>query len=128
VVRLSAHHRCGGVLRLAIGLIMKNKPSIWGLLVGLVYGYVLCAALVPLIWAFRAWFLPIFGVGEIGGGEPLASEGVAAASGSPGMLLEQPQSAQICGIVIVIASRVHLWAARATTRATDRNEVSDGAC
>jgi hypothetical protein len=103
-----------------IGVIMKNTPSIWGGLVGLVYGYVLCAALVPLILGFSSWFLPIFGAGESEAVSPLAAEG--SCGGIWGRLvcfLGNPQAAQICGIVIVIAIGVFiLWAARATTGAT----------
>jgi hypothetical protein len=103
-----------------ITLIMKNKQSIWGGLVGLVYGYVLSAALIPLVLGFSSWFLPIFGVGESQAVSPLASGGSCGGIWDRLVcFLSNPQTAQICGIVIVIAIGVFiLWAARATTRAT----------
>ncbi len=101
-------------------LFRKSKPSIWGLLVGLVYGYVLAAALVPLILGFSAWFLPIFGVGESQAVSPLASGGSCGGIWDRLIcFLSDPQTAQICGIVIVISIGVFvLWAAVKTNRAT----------
>jgi hypothetical protein len=104
-----------------LGFLFRNsKSSIWGMLVGLVYGYVLAAALVPLVLGFSAWFLPIFGVGESQAVSPLASGGSCGGIWDRLVcFLSNPQTAQICGIVIVIAIGVFiLWAARATTRAT----------
>ena len=103
-----------------IAVLMKNKPSIWGLLVGLVYGYVLAAAIIPLVFGFTSWFLPIFGTGESTAVSPLASEGQCNGLGNQLMcFMSDPQNAQICGIIIVIAISVFiLWAARATTSAT----------
>jgi hypothetical protein len=102
-----------------IAVLMKNKSSIWGLLMGLVYGYVLAAATIPLILGFSSWFLPIFGTAPTAT-SPLASDGQCdSLSGKLACFLGDPQNAQMCGIIIVITIGVFiLWAARATTRAT----------
>ncbi len=101
-------------------LFKKSKSSIWGMLVGLAYGYVLAAALVPLVLGFSSWFLPIFGAGESQAVSPLASGGSCGGIWDRLVcFLSNPQTAQICGIVIVIAIGVFiLWAAAATNRST----------
>lgn len=103
-----------------IAVLAKNKPSVWGLLMGVVYGYVLCAAVIPLILGFSYWFLPIFGTASPTAVSPLAAEGQCnGLANKLACFLSNPQNGQICGIIIVIAISVFiLWAARATTRAT----------
>jgi hypothetical protein len=103
-----------------ISLIGKAKPSIWGMLVGLVYGYVLSAALLLLLLGFSSdWFLPIFGVGESQAVSPLAGDQCQGFTNQLKCFLANPQNAQICGIIIVISIAVFiLWAARGSTRAT----------
>lgn len=102
-----------------IAVLMKNKQSVLGLFVGLVYGYVLCAALIPLILGFSAWFLPIFGTAESQAVSPLAGAACGGLWNGLVCFLGDPKNAQICGIIIVIAIGVFiLLAARATTRAT----------
>ena len=102
-----------------IAVLMKNKSSIWGLFMGLVYGYVLCAAMIPLILGFSSWFLPIFGTNESAATSPLAGGSCGGIWDRLVCFLGDPQNAQVCGIIIVITIGVFiLWAARATTRAT----------
>ncbi len=84
-----------------LGLIMKSKPSVWGLIWGLAYGYLLCAASFPLIISNPDAKLP---VPLIRPAERPATP--AAASQGPSPLdqlfttLSQPENIQILTIII----------------------------
>jgi hypothetical protein len=88
------------VIGLILAAVMKSKPGVFGMIWGLVYGYVLSAAVLPLISSNPAATLPVPLL------RPAEREPGAAAAQASSTLdqiftnLAQPQTVQILGIMI----------------------------
>ncbi|MEI2688475.1 MAG: hypothetical protein V9H69_01685 [Anaerolineae bacterium] len=87
---------------LILAALMKSKPGAWGLIWGLLYGYLLSAAVLPLISSNPAASLPLPLL------RPASSQPGAAASQSSGganqifTTLAEPQNVQVIAIGIGI--------------------------
>jgi hypothetical protein len=89
----------GVVFGLLLSLLFKSKPSVWGLMIGLLYGYVLSVNSIRII---------------VGGStEELFPEAMAATQGPCNGLvgrmvcaLNDPQSSAMCGTLILIGVAV----------------------
>ena len=87
-------------LGLLLYLIMKkNKPSVFGLILGLVYGYVLAAAVVPLMTSIEPSKIP---VPIIQPADRSAAVAQQAQNGFDQLLatLSSPQNIQILSLLI----------------------------
>jgi hypothetical protein len=88
------------VVGLILAAVMKSKPGVFGMIWGLVYGYILSAAVLPLISTNPAAALPVPVL------RPVEREPGAAAAQASSALdqlftnLAQPQTVQILGIMI----------------------------
>ena len=82
-----------------IGLLFKSHPSVWGLFIGLFYGYLLTLALLPVFLGVPLSTLsdvPGFGPGTAGGPcQGLVNRFVC--------FMGEPGNAQVCGSVIAIS-------------------------
>jgi hypothetical protein len=98
--------------------IIKPSPSLMGLFMGLLYGYVLAAALFPLVLGFSTAFFPLtpgYDQAQAAGGACVPGGTVSAGSIGDRLVcfLSDPANAQVCGVIIVISISVFvLWAAR----------------
>ena len=87
---------------LILAAVMKSKPGAWGLIWGLLYGYLLSAAVLPLISSNPAASLPLPLL------RPASSQPGAAASQSSGganqifTTLAEPQNVQVIAVGIGI--------------------------
>lgn len=86
------------VLAILAGLPFKKKTSVWGLLLGLGYGYLLSAALLPVLLGFPEAALPLAPAGEAAAGP------CAGLIGRFTCYLNQPGNAAFCGTLIVIGT------------------------
>jgi hypothetical protein len=83
------------VVGVLLGLLVKPKPSIWGLILGLVYGYVLSVNLVRIIiGGSTAELFPVAAAGPGGPCGGLVGRMVCA--------LNDPQSSAMCATLILI--------------------------
>jgi hypothetical protein len=94
------------VVGLLIGMLVKSPSSVWGLFVGLFYGYLLTIALVPAFLGVPPGSLSVLiGSGLAGG----AATGGGQCQGLVDRFvcfMGQPGSAQMCGAVIAISLAV----------------------
>ncbi len=86
------------VLAILAGLPFKKKTSVWGLLLGLGYGYLLSGALLPVLLGFPETALPMAPAGEEAAGP------CAGLIGRFTCYLNQPGNAAFCGTLIVIGT------------------------
>jgi len=88
---------------LLIGLLIKSHASVWGLFVGLFYGYLLSVALLPV---FLGIPLSLFSGIPGFGGNGIATAGTGQCQGLVNRfvcLVGQPGSGQMCGALIAIS-------------------------
>jgi uncharacterized integral membrane protein len=88
------------VIGLILAAVMKSKSGVFGMIWGLVYGYVLSAAVLPLISSDPAAALPVPLLRPV---EREPGAGAAQASSTLDQIftnLAQPQTVQILGIMI----------------------------
>jgi len=108
----------GGAIFLGwlVGLLFKNsQPSVWGLLLGLVYGWVLCATFLPLILGVSL-------------GSAFSGQGSAAGTGACNSPVDrflcwisQPGNQQLLGILISIAVGLFVFfAVRSANKSTSK--------
>lgn len=86
---------------LLLSLVIKSKPSVWGMIWGLVYGYILSAVSLPLIFSNLSLTLPV----PILRPMPRSTAATAATAGRNSLdqlfaSLAQEQNVQIIGILI----------------------------
>jgi hypothetical protein len=102
---------------LLVSLFIKSKPSIWGLILGLVYGYVLSLNVTSLIF---------------GSPETALVPGQGTATGGPGLIdrliaaLTNPETSAVCGSLVVFSIVVLVIVAVISATKTGKRAQSKG--